>query len=396
MMTVVDILRSQSTVSEEAIKLSILCCIRHPTFTTIRSDLLAHACLSVITGENKEDILVKVIKNYLSTFLTWAESVLKLDKEYLDIVETYSEENTEFVLSKVSFPLQRKNISNRREYEVIRELGQGASSTVFLAVREEKVIAVKRDANDDENKGYLKELAILSTYKHKNLVKLYNFYIDKDILEFELEAGVSLQELIFGKSDPFKGEENEQPLLEDRETISDDIIRGVKYLHSVGVLHNDIKPANVIVVAKNGKRRAKLIDFGLSDLMVLSPRKDTEIQTIVFRSPELLSLSCGTIEEEIIKIEEFKGYLYGPDIWAVGTTLLTLETGMIPFLPTIKPTVDKEDVGDAYLNYICGILKKIQDTLEGNNDILGRIESPKARERIIGMLKYNPDARVLA
>lgn len=159
----------------------------------------------------------------------------------------------------------------------------------------------------------------------------------------------------------------------DEKTISNDIVNGVKYLHSKGILHNDIKVENIVLVDENGTRVAKLIDFGFADMFAKTlhwRERYIGTQTVTCRSPEFLLKTC-------------KGdNIYSSDIWAVGIVLLSIETKVKPF----------ENLTTIVADFTLRVLENIRVVLDTGLVVVKNIES---RKRILGMLQYNPDNRIL-
>lgn len=100
---------------------------------------------------------------------------------------------------------------------------------------------------------------------------------------------------------------------------SEEIVRAILFLHTMGIVHCDVKPCN-IMLSHSGA--LKLIDFGLSqwssdDAVCFHPKG-----TRGFLSPETHSP---------------QGYHCKPqDMWAVGTTLVTMATGRRPYRETLS------------------------------------------------------------
>lgn len=99
------------------------------------------------------------------------------------------------------------------------------------------------------------------------------------------------------------------------------LISGVEYLHREGVMHRDIKGANLLL---NNKGELKLTDFGLARKMNASKKNYTNrVVTLWYRAPELL---LGSDQ-------------YGPaiDIWSVGCFFAELLTDIPLFPGDVEP-----------------------------------------------------------
>jgi hypothetical protein len=165
--------------------------------------------------------------------------------------------------------LPRRTIGS---FYVVRSLGAGGASSVFVARRIEarhqqnaELYALKipkydatvaRSLSEQEFLDLFRQEAgaLLALPKHPNLARFVSFDAEarpKPILVMELIGGNSLERMI------------RRGLLTIRTAFEylDGVLAGLDAMHSAGVGHLDVKPANVIL---RGERTAVLVDFGLS------------------------------------------------------------------------------------------------------------------------------------
>ena len=99
------------------------------------------------------------------------------------------------------------------------------------------------------------EICIMQYVDHPNIVKYYETYDDENFLYLclELLAGGQLKQKIEEKKQPYK-EKNAAIIMEK-------LLMAVNHCHTLGVIHKDIKPENIMFDIYGN---VKLIDFGLS------------------------------------------------------------------------------------------------------------------------------------
>jgi tetratricopeptide (TPR) repeat protein len=149
-------------------------------------------------------------------------------------------------------------VSNR--YEIVKALGRGGMGKVFLArdlLEGEKLVALKTIRPERftlDKVEYLKrEFMMLTHLSHPNLVKVYDFVFDPELIQFYFTS-----EYVVG-SDLYTATEGRRA--RDITPLVVQICRALAYIHSRGIIHYDLKPSNIMVTAVE---EVKLLDFGLA------------------------------------------------------------------------------------------------------------------------------------
>lgn len=164
-------------------------------------------------------------------------------------------------------------------YEVLGELGGGAFSQVLKArqLSTGKLVAVKLllperlEDNDNahlEVQRFEREMKLVARLKHPNIVPIIDsgsIGDDRLYLVFDYVEGESLEEVL-------ESERRLDP--EEARALMLQVIDALSAAHELGIVHRDLKPANIMLAKQGLRRRAYVLDFGLSALVEDRQGKD--------------------------------------------------------------------------------------------------------------------------
>jgi hypothetical protein len=172
-------------------------------------------------------------------------------------------------------------------YRLLERLGEGGFGAVWLAFDERlrREVAVKRipraaGADREERRRAAREALAAARLSHPAIVALYEAGIDED-------AYYLVSELVRGQT---LGERFDAGGLEDHDLlrIGAALADALAHAHARGIVHRDVKPANVIVPDEPGGTPAKLTDFGVARIAGEAPltRAGDVIGTLAYMAPE--------------------------------------------------------------------------------------------------------------
>ncbi len=172
------------------------------------------------------------------------------------------------------------SLTTIRGYPLIKKLGSGTWSTVWLTESPEGQAALKIYKDNPEREDaawrelFVQEFETLTRVHHPHVIRVYDFGWDeeKPFLVTEFVAGDTLEMAL-------------QHLTPDETAlVFFQALRALDFVHRLGILHRDIKPENLLVSTQNNTPHIMLVDFGLSQ----TPR-ETFAGTPATMAPELLS-----------------------------------------------------------------------------------------------------------
>ncbi|HWD51689.1 MAG TPA: serine/threonine-protein kinase, partial [Acidimicrobiales bacterium] len=188
------------------------------------------------------------------------------------------------------------------KYQLGRLLGRGGMSDVYLAVDLDtgRQVAVKivRSGDPDLARRLAQEARALEGFDHPGLVRLLDTGVtgDQAYLVMEFVDGSNLAEILRrGRLTP-----------ELAAGLGASVAGALAYVHERGIVHRDVKPANILVTPDG---QARLGDFGIARLIDVSTLTldGTTLGTAAYMAPEQL-----------------ENHQVGPsaDIWSLGLVLL--------------------------------------------------------------------------
>lgn len=245
------------------------------------------------------------------------------------------------------------------KYEVIERLGRGGMAEVYRAhqgsLGRDVAIKVLHPflADDPEFKiRFQKEARNIARLRHPNIVQVYDFENDSEqenyYMVMELVDGPTLKELLTMYTDQGK-------LISINDTVR--IIRegasALSYAHGMGMIHRDVKPANLMLDSSN---RVVLTDFGIAKIVtgVQFTASGGMVGTPAYMSPEQ---GLGEQGDE------------RSDLYSLGVIFYQMLTGKLPY------------DGDTPLAVI---LKHLNDPVKSPRDL--RREIPETLDDIVTQL----------
>ena len=199
-------------------------------------------------------------------------------------------------------------------YRILEKLGEGGMGVVYKAqdTKLKRIVALKfltpqALGNEEEKTRFVREAQAAAALDHPNICTIHEIdeangqtfiamaRIDGPTLKERIQAG--------------------QLKLDEVLDMAIQVAEGLREAHEKGIIHQDIKSANIMVTPKG---QAKIMDFGLAKLAgaVQITKVGTTMGTAVYMSPE---------QARGDKVD------HRTDIWSLGIVLYEMVTGQVPF-----------------------------------------------------------------
>ncbi|KAG6171183.1 hypothetical protein E4U27_002431 [Claviceps purpurea] len=271
-------------------------------------------------------------------------------------------------------------------------VGSGTYGKVFkgLNVYTKDLVALKRIRMEGERDGFpvtaVREIKLLQSLRHPNIVNLQEVMVEKNdcfmVFEYLSHDLTGLLNHPTFKLEPAQ-----------RKDLARQLFEGLDYLHVRGVLHRDIKAANILVSSTGV---LKLADFGLARFYAKRHQRDytNRVITIWYRSPELL---LGETQ-----------YTASVDVWSAACVMVEIfnrtaifpgdgtELSQLDKIYSILGTPSRQDwpglVDMAWFELLRPTVKRRSTLAERFGDKL----TPAAFELLSAMFQYDPAKRPTA
>lgn len=217
-------------------------------------------------------------------------------------------------------------------YHILAVVGQGGMGTVFKAFDEQlhrivaiKVISGELAAHATARRRFIREARAAAAVAHEHVVTIHA--VDEEhrppFIVMQYVEGCSLQE---------KLDRQGPPSLPEILRIGYQIAAGLAAAHKQGLVHRDVKPANILL--ENGVERVKLTDFGLA--RIADDASHTQ-SGVIAGTPQYMSPE----QAEGLTVD------HRSDLFSLGSVLYVLCTGHPPFRATTTLAVLKRVCEDA-------------------------------------------------
>ena len=232
-----------------------------------------------------------------------------------------SPEEDKKLINEITIELKQEEALKKGTFSILSIIGHGTFGVVYRAKEEKtgEIFAIKRVFQDKKYKN--RELEILKELNHPNVINLKHYFYtktEKEGKEPEIFLNCVMdyfpQTLSRILSVNFQSRKQLDPFI--AKLYAYQMMLSLKYLHSKGIAHRDIKPQNILVEPKTNK--IKVCDFGSAKKLIQGQKSISYICSRFYRAPELI---FGATD-----------YTNQIDVWSMGCVISELVLGR-PMFP---------------------------------------------------------------
>ena len=206
------------------------------------------------------------------------------------------------------------------QYEILAKIGGGGMGNIYVALdrttNERVAVKVLTESADKQYKWterFFIEAKAAIMIDHPNVIQIMQVgsFGNRIFCVMELLRGEDL----------FKKLEREKKLAwEQAKPVLEQICDALDAAHSKGILHRDMKPANVVVINDGGRPLVKVLDFGLAKIM--GNGDDITREGLIMGTPKYMAPEQAW---------GGKNYDHRADIYSLGALMYEMLTGTVPF-----------------------------------------------------------------
>jgi diguanylate cyclase (GGDEF)-like protein len=200
-------------------------------------------------------------------------------------------------------------------FEILAELGRGAQSTVYRVLRPGetgstqyalKILDRALTDSDGALAAFHREAALMASVDHPGLTRVHEVGVaeGRPYLVMDLVDGISLADVLAAGAMP----------VDQVVALALDLVDPLAAVHRKGLVHRDLKPPNIMVLADG---EARLIDFGLTTRGGVSDSAVT-VGTLAYSAPEQSGMLKRPVDNR-------------SDLYSLGVILFEALTGELPF-----------------------------------------------------------------
>jgi len=238
-------------------------------------------------------------------------------------MESSTHDKNEEIIDKINIELQQEEALKEGKFTAISIIGKGTFGIVYRAKKanSDDILAIKRVFQD--KRYHNRELEILKELNHPNIINLRHYFYTKGKNESEIFLNCVTdylpQTLSRILSINYQSRNQLEPFI--AKLYAYQMLLSIKYIHSIGITHRDIKPQNILVDQKTNK--IKLCDFGSAKKLIPGQKSLAYICSRYYRAPELIFGSTN-YDSQI-------------DVWSMGCVISELVLGR-PLFPGSTPS----------------------------------------------------------
>ncbi len=266
-----------------------------------------------------------------------------------------SQNNMKIVQSMIKNTDNKDNneIGNKlSDFEILQVLGEGAFGFVAKVKSKKnlKIYAMKKYnlaliEDNEYRKYYENECIFMKQLDHPNVCKLYNTFKDGDIIYMIMEFMDNGDLFTFINANMKLGKRIKEDKLWN---IFEQCLKGLVYIHSVGLIHRDIKPANLLL---NNEGQVKLSDFNVSALenqiKANNFTKDTQKKEEIIN--QMTQVGSGNFQAPEV---QDSAYDYKIDVYSMGITFCSLAFYTVEIPPNPYGDIYSRELIDIILQMI--------------------------------------------